>query len=165
MIDQAIHAFFQVSVLIPSSNWIFIAVYASLDLNTCFHLWEGLSFFASSYAMPWNFASNFNDVLGNYENLSYSPPNQNHMFIFNNLLNNCNLLGLSYNCPCFTWTNKRDSRLVMKCLDRALCNLDWQLLFEDTNVFHLLRTSFDHHPILIDTFPSTSDSTQLSFLT
>lgn len=75
MTDQAIHAFFQVSVLIPSSNWIFTAVYASLDLNTCFHLWGGLSIFASSYAMPWHFASNFNDVLGNYDNLSYSPPN------------------------------------------------------------------------------------------
>lgn len=124
MTDQAIHAFFQVSVLIPSSNWIFTTIYASLDLNTCFHLWEGLSFFASSYTMPWHFASNINDVLGNYENLSYSPPNRNRMSIFNNVLNNYNLLELSYNGPRFTWTNKRDSRLVMKRLDRALCNVD-----------------------------------------
>ena len=45
----------------------------------------------------------------------------------------------------------------MKRLDRALCNSDWQLLFKDTNVFYLPRTSSDHHPILIDTFPSTSN--------
>ena len=100
--DQTIHAFVQVSVSIPSSNWIFITVYASPILNTCLHLWENLSFFASSDAMPWLLAGNFNDGLGNYENLNYSPPNQNGMSMFNNLLNNCNLLDLSINGPRFT---------------------------------------------------------------
>nr|POF12047.1 hypothetical protein CFP56_54034 [Quercus suber] len=90
-----------VSVSILSSNWIFTAIYVSPDLNTRLHFWENLSFFASSHAMPWLLAGNFNDVLGSYENLSYSPPNRNRMSMFNNLLNNCNLLDLSYNGPRF----------------------------------------------------------------
>ena len=66
----------------------------------------------------------------------------------------CNLLKLGYNGPRLTWTNKRYSRLVMKRLDRAFCNPSWQLLFEETKVVHLPRTSSNHHPIFINTFPS-----------
>lgn len=92
--------------------------------------------------------------MGNNKNLSCSPPNRNHMANFNNVLNDCSLLNLGHNGPRLTWTNKRDSRLVMKWLDRALCNLSWKLLFEETKVVHLPRTSSNHYPILINTLPS-----------
>ena len=42
----------------------------------------------------------------------------------------------------------------MKHLDRALCNPSWHLLFEETIVLHLQKTSSDHHPILINSSPS-----------
>ena len=42
----------------------------------------------------------------------------------------------------------------MKHLDRALCNPSWYLLFEETTVLHLPKTSSDHHPIFINSSPS-----------
>jgi len=75
------------------------------------------------------------------------------MTIFNNFVNSCNLIDLSYNGPRFTWTNKRDTGLIMKRFDRLLANSHWKLLFEETNVLHLPRTSSNHHPILVNTNP------------
>ena len=138
----------------PLFEWIFTTIYASLDLNTCFQFWDNLSFFASSHSLSWLMAGNFNDIMGNNENLSYSSPNCNYIAHFNNVLNDCNLLNLGYNDPRLMWKNKKDSRLVMKRLDRALCNPSWQLLFEETKVVHFLRTSSNHNPILINTLPS-----------
>ena len=42
----------------------------------------------------------------------------------------------------------------MKHLDKALCNPSWHLLFKETIVLHLPKTSSDHHPILINSSPS-----------
>ena len=75
--------------------------------------------------------------------------------MFNNFLNNCNLIDLGYNGPRFTWTNKRDNGLVMKRLDKALANSQWKLLFNDSHVCHLPRTFSDHHPILLHTTSHT----------
>lgn len=41
----------------------------------------------------------------------------------------------------------------MKRLDSALSNPQWKMLFEDSNVLRLPRTSSDHHPVLINTHP------------
>ena len=84
---------------------------------------------------------------------SVAPPCQRCMTIFNDFVNLRNLIDLGYNGPRFTWTNKRDTGLVMKRLDRVLTNSHWKLLFEETNVLHLPRTSFNHNPILVNTNP------------
>ena len=41
----------------------------------------------------------------------------------------------------------------MKQLERALSNPQWKLLFEDSHVHHLPRTSSDHHPHSPPHFP------------
>lgn len=78
--------------------------------------------------------------------------------MFNDFLNSCNLMDLKYSGPRFTWTNKRNNGLVMKCLDRALANPQRKLLFNDSYVHHLPRTSSDHHPILLHTTPHITHS-------
>ncbi|GLT44684.1 hypothetical protein SLA2020_185690 [Shorea laevis] len=51
----------------------------------------------------------------------------------------------------FTWTNKQHGgNLVMKCLDRALTNMPWMLLFPEAFVTNLPRTRGDHCPVLIN---------------
>nr|POE77003.1 hypothetical protein CFP56_57529 [Quercus suber] len=146
--DQAIHAFVQVCTSNPNSVWLFSAIYANPNLSTRIHLWEDLASFASCHFVPWLLAGDFNDILNDHENFSCFLPSHNCIALFNNLLNKCNLLDLGFNGPCFTSTNKRNNLLVMKRLDRALCNPGWLLLFEETNVFHLPKTSSDHHPLI-----------------
>lgn len=121
--DQAIHAFVQVSASNPLSNWLLTTIYASPNLNTCINLWSELVAFVSSHSLPWVLAGDFNEILTHHEGPNSSPPNRKRMSIFNDLLNNCNLLDLGYNGPRFTSTNKRDNGLVMRCLDKVLANL------------------------------------------
>ena len=163
MTDQVIHTFVQVCASNPDSVWLFSAIYANPHHSTHLHIWEDLASFASYHSVPWLLAGDFNDILNDHENFSCFPPNRNRIAHFNNLLNKCNLLDLGFNGPHFTWTNKRNNRLVMKRLDRALCNPGWHLLFKETTVLHLPKTSFDHHPILINSFPSNLPHTNRPF--
>ena len=124
MTDQAIHALVQVCASNPSSNWILSAIYASLDLASRTNLWEDLTSFASSHTLPWLLVGDFNETLYHHETFSNLPPNRRRMSMFNDFLNNYNLMDLRYSGPRFTWTNKGDNGLVMKHLDRALANLN-----------------------------------------
>lgn len=151
MTDQAIHAFVEVCASNPSSNWILSAICASLDLASRINLWEDLASFTFSHTFPWLLVGDFNETLYHYETFSNSPPNHRRMSICNDFLNNYNLMDLRYRGQRFMWTNKRDNGLVMKCLDRALANPQWKLLFNDSYARHLPRTSSDHHPILLHT--------------
>ena len=42
VMEQAIHTFVQVSASNPSFNWLFTAIYASPNLNSCINLWTTL---------------------------------------------------------------------------------------------------------------------------
>lgn len=48
-------------------------------------------------------------------------------------------MDLGFAGPAFTWTNKRQARLIVKeNLDQVLVDFAWWLLFLDTAVLHLL---------------------------
>ena len=98
-------------------------------------------------------AGDFNEILASNEKFSSSPASQRRISCFQNCLDSCNLLNLGFNGPRFTWTNKRQDGLVMKRLDRVLCNPEWKHSFEEANVIHLPRIASDHSPILINTSP------------
>ena len=117
---------------------------------------DDLTSFANSHCLPWVLAGDFNEILAHHEGLSNSSPNCKQMSIFNDFLNNYNLLDLDFSGPRFTWTNKRDNGLVMKRLDKVLSNPQWKLLFNKSNDWHLLRTFSNHHLILLSTTPPPS---------
>ncbi|XVF31294.1 hypothetical protein REPUB_Repub16aG0133600 [Reevesia pubescens] len=62
-----------------------------------------------------------------------------------------NLVDLGAQGPKFTWSNKhKDGSLILKRLDRALCNLEWRHLFPDAMVRNLARIKkSDHCPVLL----------------
>ena len=122
MTEQAINVFVQVCLAKPLSSWLFSAIYASLDLDKCPILWNELSSITPNPSLPWLLTEDFNEILFQHESLSCSPPNYKSLSIFNDFINSCNLLDLKYSGPRFTWTNKRNSGLVMKCLDHILSN-------------------------------------------
>lgn len=117
--NQAIYAFMQVSALNPFFNWLFTMIYASPDLQSHLNLWDDLTTFANSHSFPWVLVGDFNETLACHECLSSSLPNCRRMSIFNEFIIINNFLDLGFSGPRFTWTNKRDNGLVMKCLNRV----------------------------------------------
>lgn len=153
--NQAIHASVQVNS--PHPNWLFSAIYASPNFALRLNLWDHLASFASTHTLPWLVVGDFNDILSSNEKFSSSPSSQRRIVAFRNCIDNCKLLDLGFNGPRFTWTNKRHNGLVLKRLDRVLCNLSWKHAFDEANMLHLSRVTSDHCPILINTRPITQN--------
>ena len=151
--EQSINVFIQVFPANPLSSWIFSTIYASPKLDKRLILWNELSSITPNPPSSWLLAGDFNEILAQDESLSCSPPNHRRLSIFNDFVNSCNLLNLGYNGPRFTWTNKRTFGLVMKRLDHVLSNPQWKLLYVETTILHLPRTSSDHHTLTL--LPST----------
>ena len=71
---------------------------------------------------------------------------------FKHWIENIGLIDLGFFGPKFTWARglhpatRKEARL-----DRALCNTEWRLKFQEGAVRHLIRACSDHSPLLIST--------------
>ena len=66
------------------------------------------------------------------------------------MLNECNLLDLSYSGNKFTWSRTYlNGGMVWERLDRAVGSVDWYDLFSATSVQTLTCVSLNHSPIYI----------------
>lgn len=60
------------------------------------------------------------------------------------------MVDLGFQGPKFTWTNcRKGAANVKERIDRAWCNLCWHHKFDKAHVKHLVRSAFDHHPLLV----------------
>ncbi|KAL3524996.1 hypothetical protein ACH5RR_013368 [Cinchona calisaya] len=92
----------------------------------------------------------------NGEKLGGNVINKLRVSLFNDLLDDYNLLDLRFKGPQFTWWGKcKNGVLVSERFDKALCNADWCNLFKDTVVHHLVRTRSDHRHILLSSEPNS----------
>jgi hypothetical protein len=64
---------------------------------------------------------------------------------FQMALEDCHLSDLGFRGPLFTWSNGR----TLECLDRAVANSDWCLLFNVVEVSVQSQCFLDHSPILV----------------
>ena len=71
---------------------------------------------------------------------------------FKNWIDNNGLIDLGFSGPKFTWARglTPDSRKEAR-LDRALCNNQWRVRFQEGRVRHLPQLGSDHSPLLIST--------------
>ncbi|KAL4373127.1 hypothetical protein AHAS_Ahas05G0050700 [Arachis hypogaea] len=71
--------------------------------------------------------------------------------MFKEWMEACNLTDLEFNGTRFTWRGPvwEDGCRIFKCLDRALCNVNWNKRFQDVVVKILPRFCSNHHPLLI----------------
>ena len=61
-------------------------------------------------------------------------------------------IDLRFNGNIFTWSNRKDGLANIKeGLDCAVCNQEWQYMYLKAGVMHLVSSSSDHIPILLDT--------------
>ncbi|GKA76547.1 putative non-LTR retroelement reverse transcriptase, partial [Tanacetum coccineum] len=93
-------------------------------------LWEDLKTHKDSgmfRGKPWLICGDFNEILDMEEHSLHDSTATipEGMSDFQDLVNYCELVDLSYQGPKYTWCNKRKDDLICKKLDRVLANQEW----------------------------------------
>ncbi|CAJ2652742.1 unnamed protein product [Trifolium pratense] len=131
--------------------WLLTVVYASPRENERQDTWNLLRDIATTVTGPWLMMGDFNEIAHPEEKKGGAPTNARKCHIFNNWINDCNLLEVTTSGTRFTWRgpkwNGRDR--VFKKLDRILCNVDWRLKYPEGFAKVLPRVQSDHHPIIV----------------
>lgn len=137
-----------------TNSFILIAIYSCPYDSFKKLLWDDLLRFSRSFKEPWTICGDFNYLSLASEKFGGHPPNTKCMHVFNNNINQCNLLDFGFSGSRFTWTNKRkNSNFILEHLDRFLTNSDWVNIFSNSKITHLPTIHFDHCPLILDTNP------------
>lgn len=92
----------------------------------------------------------FNEVLYSFEKKGGGPQDENRMEAFKMVLEECNLIDVSFSKVWFTWERGNLPEInIRERLDRGVMNDDWLKLFLDTCVKHSPHSISDHCPLLI----------------
>ncbi|KAI8022804.1 hypothetical protein LOK49_LG03G02298 [Camellia lanceoleosa] len=76
--------------------------------------------------------------------------NRHQIDAFRSAVNDYGLVDLGYVGAKFTWCNNRQGGLVRERLDRGLATAAWMGAFPNATVFHLVCTTSNHVPLLVD---------------
>ncbi|KAH9617315.1 hypothetical protein KSS87_016189 [Heliosperma pusillum] len=130
--------------------WFFSAVYASHNPSNRKELWKELEEFARINKQPWLMAGDFNETRSIQERHGGDANMARRCNLFNNWIENCELIELAFTGPSHTWArgNSPETRQSAR-MDRALCNSDWSTMFSDGSVKHLPAIQSDNCPLLI----------------
>jgi hypothetical protein len=146
--EQEIHAV--IKVLSSNFSWLLYSIYASPHFLERKVLWNNLSQVATLHNLPWFLVGDFNEVLSSEDKFGGLPVRLVRSQLFNNCLNDCGMIDLSFHGPRFTWSNLREVRyLIQGRLDRGFANAAWKEAYLEAFVHHLTRTHSDHCPVLV----------------
>lgn len=130
-----------------SSPWYLTIVYGSPHFTPRQALWDDLQEVYNEVDGPWAFLGDFNAILIVQERIG--PPlvrDQQLEAGFQATVDECDLIDIGFNGDMFTWARGG----TRKGLDRGLCNLDWRIRFEDSEITHLPEIKSDHTPLLLN---------------
>ncbi|XP_021766594.1 uncharacterized protein LOC110731050 [Chenopodium quinoa] len=135
---------------VGETPWYFTAVYASPDPTKRNELWQELQNFANQHSKPWLLAGDFNETRFAWERSSSCHETTRRMALFNEWVQDMELLEVEFNDPSHTWArgNSISTRTSAR-LDRALCNGEWSLKFANAASKNLPAVRSDHCPVLI----------------
>ncbi|CAL1381890.1 unnamed protein product [Linum trigynum] len=142
-----------ISLRISQGNatpWMLTAVYASPQPSRQHSLWGNLIEQSRTVHIPWVLTGDWNAIRAPEEKSS-SPSSSTlrKCRLFNDRINQAELIDLGYSGPCFTWyRGGQHSTHKASRLDRSFCNPAWNATFPNTSVLHLPRLHSDHNPIL-----------------
>ena len=103
---------------------------------------------AELHSMPWVIAENFNEPLSSADKLGGREVSISRSLLLKECLDKCNMADLGYSGSRFTWTNWRDTHvLIQERINRFFINTDWCSLYPEARVTHLTRCHFNHNPI------------------
>ncbi|KAK4255495.1 hypothetical protein QN277_008493 [Acacia crassicarpa] len=113
--------------------------------------WQEVRRISTNITTSWLCLGDFNDILAQEEKCGGLPKAWRKILNFKCFVVDCGLEDLSYNGPCFTWCNNRDTPdTIHERIDRAFGNLQLREEFPSLQVFNIdpARTS-DHHLLFI----------------
>ncbi|KAL4298891.1 hypothetical protein AHAS_Ahas17G0046200 [Arachis hypogaea] len=145
--NQALH----VQIENGMEHWNLTVVYASPQETKRREIRSFISDIADTVQGPWLLCGDFNDIGRIDEKKGGAPPDKAQIRRFTEWIDRCSLIDLGFNGTKFTWRGPvwQNGERIFKRLDRALCNVDWRLRFQEAVVDTLPRVRSDHHPILI----------------
>ncbi|XP_019189015.1 PREDICTED: uncharacterized protein LOC109183391 [Ipomoea nil] len=95
-------------------------------------------------------AGDFNVVRTRDETKNYSSFSAHRSSDFSGWIQDEGLIDMGFSGPSLTWVkNGNNDNIKGARLDRAMCNLDWRIMFPEVTVTHLARLASDHAPILV----------------
>ena len=130
--------------------WVLTFIYASPHSHIRDNLWNELQTFAVGCGKP--LAGDFNETVSLDERNHGGPEMEMRCLCFKHWIENNDLIDLGFSGPKYTWTRgltqstRKEARL-----DRALCNTEWRMKFQEGAVRHLIQAGSDHAPLLIST--------------
>lgn len=104
----------------------------------------------------WLLFGDFNMVLNSSEKEGGNSIDLNITSLFQNTINNWNLIDLGYYGQKYTWSNKKTTNSHIKeRLDRFFVSSGWINKFPFYKNTHLTRFKSDHNPLLLEFFENT----------
>ncbi|TYH45563.1 hypothetical protein ES332_D11G273700v1 [Gossypium tomentosum] len=100
---------------------------------------------AKNISLPWLIAVDFNALLDEDKKKCGSTMVVASCPAFHQVCSVCELKDLGFRGPKFTWNRGN----IFECIDKALCNSRWELMFLNIVVFHMLIIKSDHFPLSI----------------
>ncbi|KAL9681934.1 hypothetical protein QQ045_013726 [Rhodiola kirilowii] len=113
--------------------------------------WDLLRRLSMDSNLPWVVIGDFNEVLFSWEVEGRRLRKEWQMRSFRETIDACGLVDLGYSGLPFTFSNKQAGLMETKArLDRAFGNVQWKTLFDRYEVTHLITSTSDHLPILVN---------------
>ncbi|KAL5760949.1 hypothetical protein ACOSQ2_019787 [Xanthoceras sorbifolium] len=131
--------------------WVTTVVYANPSCGIRKNLWQYLNLIRGCFVGPWV-------VLGDFNEITHLAEKKGGRACFSDTgfrdwINvNC-LVDLGFVGQKFTWMTKRGVNDDIWCrLNRAVCSIDWRMMFPEGFVRHLPRINSDHCPIVLNLY-------------
>lgn len=151
-IEQEIHI--MVKVHISNATWLFSDVYVSPRNAERQVLWNNLMKVADLHSLSCVIVGDFNEPLLDDDKFGGRAVSVTKSLLLKECLDKCNMIGIGFSGPRFTWTNKREVQaLIQERIDRFFVNPSWCLLYPEARVTHLTRIYSDHCPVLLEMLP------------
>lgn len=136
----------------PSSFWLFLAIYGPPTVSSRARFWGFLEDMANSFDGTWLAIGDFNSVGTIDEKIGGRKIGEGSSRSFRNFVYSVGAIDHDFSVPKFTWSNKRAGfPNIRERLDKGMCNQEWQCIFPKAGIKHLIASSSNHNPILLDT--------------
>jgi hypothetical protein len=133
-----------------NTTWKFTSFYGHPEAPKRHETWALLRLLANYAPKPWVCIGDFNEVVSMSEKWGGNVRRESQMRDFRLALEDCELTGLGYCGPKFTWSNCRDgSDFIKERLDRGVANHAWRSCFPEAVINVQAAISSDHAPLFL----------------
>lgn len=130
--------------------WRGTLVYGEPKAHERHHMWDLLARIKPNAWEPWFMIGDFNETMWQSEHFSSAKRSENNMANFLDILWACDLHGLGFRGPSWTYDNKQSgSNKVRDRIDRGVASPEWSKRLPNASIQHVVSTRSDHFSLLL----------------